>query len=209
MKKLLDLANIDVNQIDERFEEIAKLLFEACFIQKGDDRYEFLEIEFYYYTKGFEDIIAYPRDVEAGKWFFHNSGVDISLESKCENINCYSNKRKPDNDYFGGVLIRSLLKNESEIITGPLKCNWALFDFFDAFQIETKNQPLIVKKNVNKNISILKTNRYIPMKDEKARLRFGENYTVFKEYQKKRYRFYINHPCWQDIKKAEYPARPW
>lgn len=208
LRDLLDLSNVEVNNIEQRFEKIAELLFQGYCIKKGNDQYKFLEIEFYYYTKGFEDIITYPRNVSSGKWFFHNSGVDITFESKCTDTDCGCDKRKPDEDYFGGILIRSLLKNDKELITGPLKCSWTLFDLIDAFVLEKEDLPLIVN-NENEKLPVLTANRYISIDEEKARARYGNNSDTFLNFKGKSYRFYIKHPLWQNITKTKYGARPW
>jgi hypothetical protein len=208
LRELLDLSNVEINNIEQRFEKIAKRLFQGYCIKKGNDQYKFLEIEFYYYTKDFEDIITYPRNVSSGKWFFHDSGVDITFDSKCTDKDCSCDKRKPNEDYFGGILIRSLLKNDKELINGPLKCSWALFDFIDAFALEKEDLPLIVN-NENEKLQIIATNRHIPIDEKKSRDRFGNNLDSFLSFKDKSYRFYIKHPLWENITKAEYSARPW
>ncbi len=207
LKNLLDLSNVEINNIEQRFKEIANCLFQECCIKKGNDQYKFLEIEFYYYTKDFEDIITYPRNVSSGKWFFHDSGVDITFESKCTDTDCSCDRRKPNEDYFGGILIRSLLKNDKEIITGPLKCSWSLFDVIDAFMLEKEDLPLIVN-NKNEEFKISTTSRYIPINEKKAQVRFGNNYAAFLSFKEKCYRFYIKHPLWENITKTKYSARP-
>lgn len=208
LRDLLDLSNGEINNIEQRFEEIAKHLFQGYCIKKGNDQYKFLEIEFYYYTKDFEDIITYPRNISSGKWFFHDSGVDITFKSKCTNTDCDCDKRKPNEDYFGGILIRSLLKNDKELITGPLKCSWALFDFIDAFVLEKEDLPLIVN-NENEKLPIIVTSRHIPIDEKKAQVRFGNNFATFLSFKGKSYRFYIKHPLWKNITKTKYSARPW
>lgn len=50
LRDLLDLSNVEINNIEQRFEEIAKHLFQGYCIKKGNDQYKLLEIEFYYYT---------------------------------------------------------------------------------------------------------------------------------------------------------------
>ncbi|KAA6314585.1 hypothetical protein EZS27_034822 [termite gut metagenome] len=209
LRKLLDLREVDVKNINQRFKEIANLLFQEYHIQKGENiKYDFLEIEFYYYTAGHEDIITYPRNEKSGRWFFHCSGVDITFESKCEDIKCDCKTRQPNGDHFGGILIRSLLKNEKERITGPQKCTWSLFDAFDAFELKQDDLPLIVKNETNNTIPI-PTSRFIPIEEDKVRQRFGSNFDDFYKYYEKTYRYYIEHPAWTDIKKSEYIARPW
>jgi agmatine deiminase len=162
--KLNDLKTEDT--LVQRFDEIAKLLFSEYHIEKGEDRYDFLEIEFYYYTKQHKDIITYPRNVEAGEWFFHTSGVDITFESKCNDVEIKPGVRTPENDYFGGILIRSLLKNNAEAITGPQKCTWVLFDSFDALSEPHKEKWPLIVGNRKKKCSITKTQRWIPYKEE-------------------------------------------
>jgi hypothetical protein len=208
LQELLNLRDVNADEIEQRFDEIANLLLNEYHVKKGHSIYEFLEIEFYYYTENHEDIITYPRNVGNGKWFFHNSGVDISFESQCLNEKLSAKIRKPDNDYFGGILIRSVLKDGNKFITGPLKCMWFLFDYLDAFG-NIEELPIIVKRENKKTAPVLKTNRYIPINEEKSQIRFGNNYAVFAEYNKKQYRYYIKHLKWDEIKKSEYSARPW
>jgi hypothetical protein len=203
LRESLDLRKVDVTKINQRFEEIANLLFQEYHIKKGENTYEFLEIEFYYYTKGHEDIITHPRNEKSGRWFFHYSGVDITFESKCKDINCGFNTRQPNDDYFGGILIRSLLKNGKELITGPQKCTWSLFDAFDAFELKQNELP-IIKNETNKTIPVSnKTNRFIPIEEDKAQQKFGNNFNDFCKYYKEPYRYYIEHPKWAGIKTSE------
>ena len=79
--------------------------------------YSFAEIEFYYHKKGVlnrdVDNCVYPRTCEAGKFLWHDTGVDICFKSECD----------IENYYFGGILIRSLIDKESkQIIGGPVRC---------------------------------------------------------------------------------------
>lgn len=114
IKELQGIKEKNQNTIQEYFDDLAKKLFNQMKICAGDDTYTFLEIEFYYHNKTeFDDIIyncTYPRTRDAGKFFWHNSGVDICFESKEEE------------GYFGGILIRSLIKNGKEVIAGPMRC---------------------------------------------------------------------------------------
>lgn len=43
-------ANMNTNDIEDRFEQIAKMLFESFAIQKGEKKYLFKDIEFYFYN---------------------------------------------------------------------------------------------------------------------------------------------------------------
>jgi hypothetical protein len=47
-------------EIRKRFEEIADALINHVYIQYGEQRYYFEEIEFYYYNKNHRDLITYP-----------------------------------------------------------------------------------------------------------------------------------------------------
>lgn len=129
----------------EIFKEIATELMSKFAIKKGDDYYQMVEIEFYWYSPNHPDLSVYPRKSKAGNWFLHPSGVDITLEScvdkntkKCvdENISSLREKwedakEKQNADYsgfsYGGILIRSLRKfkptndptNSASFILGP------------------------------------------------------------------------------------------
>ncbi len=52
--------------------------------------------------------------------------MDISFESSCEKG--FEKTSEAGNNFFGGILIRSLVKDVNIAITGPLKCCWELFD---------------------------------------------------------------------------------
>lgn len=109
-------------KIPNLFSKIAKMLFERYDIliwdSKGKEHYySFSEVEFYYHKKGILDKdfdnCVYPRTCEAGKFLWHDTGVDICFKSECD-IEDY---------YFGGILIRSLIdKKDNQIIGGPGRC---------------------------------------------------------------------------------------
>ena len=111
-----------INQIPNLFNKIAKMLFERfdiriCDREKNKHYYSFAEVEFYYHKKGIldrdVDNCVYPRTCEAGKFLWHDTGVDICFKSECD-IEDY---------YFGGILIRSLIDNDNkQIIGGPGRC---------------------------------------------------------------------------------------
>ena len=111
------LLNIEYNTSEEtvkqRFELIAKQLFNQYEIIKGEKTYDFLEIEFYFYSNNHPDTTTYKRNMPAGLWHTHLSGVDITFES--------------NDDYYGGVLIRSIIDHENKVINGPLCLNSAVF----------------------------------------------------------------------------------
>ena len=62
LRQLMTLdANMNTSDIEERFEQIAKMLFEKFAIQKGGKKFLFKEIEFYFYNKNHRDIITHTR----------------------------------------------------------------------------------------------------------------------------------------------------
>lgn len=158
-----------INQIPNLFKEIAKVLFERYDIliydSKGEAHYySFAEVEFYYHKKGVlnrdVDNCVYPRTCEAGKFLWHDTGVDICFKSECD-IEDY---------YFGGILIRSLIdKKDNQIIGGPGRCANEL-----AFLCRVGDTPHLVPKKKEEKIvceSILckdrETPQECPMKKEK------------------------------------------
>lgn len=141
-------------EVFRQFQKIAdELINHYCIVKKRDGLsseivYHFMELEFYYCSPEHPDVITYPRNAEAGDWFFHASGVDICFESKVE-LNPATGKIVGDQDAygFGGILIRALRKQEegkTTYITGPLNCCYELFDRFSAFY-SPANFPVIEK----------------------------------------------------------------
>lgn len=135
LKKLLACGNLPQNPSEyfDYFSKIAKLLMNKCVISKHGIKYEFVEIEFYLFTPNHQDVITYPRKIEAGQWFFHQSGVDLTFES--------------NENHFGGILIRGLRKTSGDKrqIFGPQKCVEELWDKFDALKLNTEDYPLITE----------------------------------------------------------------
>ncbi|WP_370861236.1 hypothetical protein [Parabacteroides faecis] len=159
-----------------KFTQLADLLFNEYEIIKGEKTYDFLEIEFYFYSNNHPDITTYKRNMQAGRWHTHLSGIDISFESNTE--------------YFGGILIRSIIDNNKKVINGPL-CT--LFELFDNIDIKGSNEniPQLQKKDNHNNIQIETTTR------------FNINSGKYKDWE---YRFYN---ASQDIKwKSSYSANP-
>ena len=75
----------DLDDVNEKFKEIADFLMNKCVVKVGSRGFRMMEIEFYLFSEKHPDIIAYPRtDMNGGEWFFHASGVDICFNSQCE-----------------------------------------------------------------------------------------------------------------------------
>lgn len=156
------LRSIDRSNLQESFENVAQILMGKCAIQKGDRKYAIVEIEFYLYNKDHKDYITYPRDIIAGRWFFHQSGVDLTFESSGISIKKDETGKEVvtlgDNPRFGGILIRGLYRLNPEdesadrFIFGPQKCVAELWDDFNAFESSAKEYPIIVAHENNLNI---------------------------------------------------------
>lgn len=137
-------ANMNTSDIEERFEQITKMLFESFAIQNGEKKYLFKEIEFYFYNKNHRDIITHPRVSKPLCWYVNDfGGIDLNFESKIKFENRLNSKGKnvkkyvlDESAYFGGVLIRQLKEVESgEILKGPLACA-ELFRCYDATGVD-------------------------------------------------------------------------
>ena len=144
-RRLMTLdANMNTNDIEDRFEQIAKMLFESFAIQKGEKKYLFKEIEFYFYNNNHRDIITHPRASKSLCWYVNDfGGIDLNFESKIKFENRLNSKGKnvkkyvlDESAYFGGVLIRQLKEvGSGEILKGPLACA-ELFRCCDAIGVD-------------------------------------------------------------------------
>ena len=125
------VKNNNIQGIQDRCNEIAEMLFNQHCIKCGNKTFRFAEIEFYYYkndesnTNNFNldwNKETYPRNKDAGEFFFHYSGTDICFQ-------CHFEEKEKNDEYgeFGGILIRSLLDGE-KIIAGPLFCSNAILN---------------------------------------------------------------------------------
>ncbi|MCL1911327.1 MAG: hypothetical protein FWG13_03890 [Leptospirales bacterium] len=131
LKKLLDIhPDSGIEEVQDRFYTLADKLFNEYEILKNEEVYDFLEIEFYFTNDAHEDQAAYARKAAAGKWLFHEYGVDINFES--------------DETHYGGIFIRSLF-NSKRLINGPFKVCDLLFGDIDIGG-ETGTLPVIRKK---------------------------------------------------------------
>lgn len=75
-------TGMNTAEIELRFEQIAKMLFSCFAIQKGNIRYLFKEIEFYFYYKNHRDIITHPRESKPLCWYINDfGGIDLNFVS--------------------------------------------------------------------------------------------------------------------------------
>jgi len=115
-KNSLVLTETEPSAIESIFKSIAKNLLNNFVIRNGDKLYRMVEIEFYYNLTDLANI-TYERMTEAGEWFNHEYGVDLTFKS---------NEKS-----YGGILIRSI-ECDGIFCNGPRKSRDLLFQI-DAF----------------------------------------------------------------------------
>lgn len=216
----------------EIFKEIATELMSKFAIKKGDDYYQMVEIEFYWYSHNHRDLSVYPRKSEAGNWFLHPSGVDITLKSNIikddEDISKLRQrwedaKKEQKDDYskkssYGGILIRTLRKltpnndpdDMDSFIVGPWNCSDTLFDYLpcdgnaDAVKFML---PIIEKKNIDEIMPNLRDGLPDDYIGQAQRRGIDENHTA--KFHNKPYCFYVNKQYVKGWEKGTFPNKPW
>ena len=113
LRNSLVITETEPYKIESIFNSIAKNLLNNFVIKKGDKLYRMVEIEFYYNLTD-NAPITYERITEAGEWFNHDFGVDLTFKS--------------DEKSYGGILIRSIECDE-KFYYGPIKTRAKLFQF--------------------------------------------------------------------------------
>ena len=182
-------ANMNTSDIEERFEQIAKVLFECFAIQKGETMYLFKEIEFYFYNKNHRDIITHPRVSKPLCWYINDfGGIDINFTSSIECVNRENSKGKnvmkyvlDDSAYFGGILIRQLIEKESgEILKSPLACA-ELFRCYDSTGVDYEFPVLVDHNNdvtsfIRKpRINLIRSNQSVEAKVNNILYQYHDN----------------------------------
>ena len=196
LRQLMTLdAIMKTSDIEERFEKIAKMLFESFAIQKGETVYLFKEIEFYFYNKNHRDIVTHPRVSKPLCWYINDfGGIDINFTSSIECVNRENSKGKnvmkyvlDDSAYFGGILIRQLIEKESgEILKSPLACA-ELFRCYDATGIDYEFPVLVDHNNdvmsfIRKpRINLLRSKQSVEDKVNNILYQYHDNIQSFKE----------------------------
>ena len=187
---LNELKNVEKIKTDEAlkayFKGLAETLFNKIDILAGNDRYSFAEIEFYYFKNGVFDSeqyqVTYPRTKNAGRLFWHLSGIDL----------CFESDKKEG--YYGGILIRSIVKEDGSLITGPMCCSDELLNSC----VESRRYdipatiPILVDKETQPNIE-LKTTIRQGIEADRGGLEFC---------------FYTKRDSWTNYKGNYYSARP-
>lgn len=164
LKKLLACDNLPQNPSEyfDYFFEIAKILMNKSVISKRGINYEIVESEFYLFTPNHQDVITYPRKINPGQWFFHQSGVDLTFMS--------------NENQFGGILIRGLRKisGDKRQIFGPQKCVEELWDKFDAFKLNAEDYPIIKECAEIHEKELTEYPRHIPKYDKEPNIKIEE-----------------------------------
>lgn len=195
LRQLMTLdADINTPEIELRFEQIAKMLFESFAIQKGETMYLFKEIEFYFYNKNHRDIITHPRESKPLCWYINDfGGIDLNFGSKIryeKRLNSNGKKVEKcvldDSAYFGGILIRQLISEDGcEILSGPLACA-ELFRCHNATGVD-KEFPVLVENNAivkyirKPRVNLLRSKQSVEDKVNNILYQYHDNIQSFKE----------------------------
>lgn len=195
LQQLMTLdADINTPEIELRFEQIAKMLFESFAIQKGETVYLFKEIEFYFYNKNHRDIITHPRESKPLCWYINDfGGIDLNFGSKIryeKRLNSNGKKVEKcvldDSAYFGGILIRQLISEDGcEILSGPLACA-ELFRCHNATGVD-KEFPVLVDNNAivkyirKPRVNLLRSKQSVEDKVNNILYQYHDNIQSFKE----------------------------
>ena len=189
LRKDFVLTNLTDKEVEDRFNKIAKNLFNNFIIKTSYGDFRFEEIEFYFHSKNHPDYIAHPRKSEPLIWYINDfGGIDLNFESKIKFENLLNSKGKnvkkyvlDESAYFGGVLIRQLKEVESgEILKGPLACA-ELFRCYDATGIDHDFPVLVEHDNgmvgyIRKpRVNILRSNQSVEDKVNNILYQYHDN----------------------------------
>jgi hypothetical protein len=157
--------NIDVENVEQSFDRIAKELINKYELKINDKIYQFIDLEFYFFCDSHEDRFTLEEHIKReGELEAHRYGVDISLGNS--------------KDAYGGVLIRSLLYEDKVIHKSHVKN-----EIINNLQFGNNNIEIVKKKNV-KAANIIRTERENLGKIDVAKNRK-------EKFKKKKYRFVV------------------
>ncbi len=153
------LEHVNPDALEASFDQIARALFQNCYIRIHQSDYQLTEIEFYYYhPQKHPDIYVHKNAVQLklGNWYFHGSGLDITFGQKAKGI-------------YGGILLRGI-KNLStgQYCSGPIN---TLRELMRNFQLITAaHQMQLVEAQIAKQKDIIKAPRIglNPKRDQEA-----------------------------------------
>lgn len=187
LKENLDLSASQFNlndpfkdgvELEEFAENLVTILMENFVIVKGDSYYEIGDAEFYFFSPYHQDITVYGRELESGRFFFHDSGFDISFKSHINWIDKNKKIMDRENSVFGGILISTLIKKNKKgvesVIKGPKLCMWELWDSFNALERVSAEYPVLFYKPLG-NLKIEALPRHFPIRDKEGKLKSLNN----------------------------------
>ena len=126
LRESLVLNDVAEEEIKDKFDKIAKNLFNNFIIKTSYGDFRFEEIEFYFHSKNHPDYIAHPRKSEPLIWYINDfGGIDINFKSEAQKQtpnDPWSKYCWDEESYYGGILIRQLKRISDELILdSPLK----------------------------------------------------------------------------------------
>ena len=126
LRKSLVLNDVAEEEIKDKFDKIAKNLFNNFIIKTSYGDFRFEEIEFYFHSKNHPDYIAHPRKSEPLIWYINDfGGIDINFKSEAQKQtpnDPWSKYCWDEESYYGGILIRQLKRiSDDFLLKGPLK----------------------------------------------------------------------------------------
>lgn len=126
------------NNIEEKFNSIAKKIMNEYQLVIGHCNYRLTEIEFYYHSEihkhSDENCHKDDKQLNFNKWYFHGSGLDLAFGDKEKNI------------YFGILIrgIKNITADTDHYVSGPLNVVQEIFDQIG--QITSKETRFFIEK---------------------------------------------------------------
>jgi len=140
--KKMTMFQINEEKIEIEFVRLAELILLEKQLIVNEARFNFTEIEFYFYTKTHQDSFTHEHKMEAGKWRFHNQGFDVTLRSE---------------NGFGGILIRGV-EYAGKFTNGPRRVLFEVMQYLNGVT-EVENKIGIISKE-KENLKIFNTFRH-------------------------------------------------
>ncbi len=130
----------------QSFDRIARELFFNYSLKINDEMIEFIDLEFYFYSKNHPDTKTLSHKKETGELEAHRFGIDISL---------FRGEKNKD-ELYGGILIRAVrIKGKNELIK---KSNLVLRRIFNTLKIGKNIVEFVEDKKTQKEILKIKRN---------------------------------------------------
>ncbi len=136
------MFQINEEKIEKEFIRLAESILLEKQLIVNEARFNFTEIEFYFYSKTHKDAFTHEHEMEAGKWRFHNQGFDITLRGE---------------NGFGGILIRGV-EFAGKFTNGPRRVLFEVMQYLNGVT-EVENKIGIIDKK-KENQTIFKTFRH-------------------------------------------------